>query len=148
MTRHWAASTGHPRSPRGSCMCRFAVACVPRVPYPVARVHVSTFHVRLGGQVRGPGACRSINSTMYGRNARVPSVGRTVDPGVRRFPEQRSPSLEGPALWLPCQPLHQPSGPKTASLMRRETRSWMEINQDPNRSHPRDDGPEPVRLET
>lgn len=44
---HWP-----PTFARGSCMCRFTVACV--APCSAPRTQVGTFPVRLGGQVRVP----------------------------------------------------------------------------------------------
>lgn len=146
---HWP-----PRSPVVPACAGLQLHVQPRVvPQPVPRYLPRQAWWPGTRTHAAPAPPRAINSTMYGRDARMASVGRLIPVSggfqksagrVSRGRPSGSPqhlsTLSTSDSTTPCARL-APSGSKTgrpASVMRRETRSWMEINQDPNWSPPRD----------
>lgn len=114
---HWPSTLAH-----GSCMCRFTVACVAPCAVPRTQVPSQSGLVARYAYQKNAGQ-KIVQCTMYGRDARMPSVGRLIPVSGGFQNSAVRVSRAGPLL--SCQPAPAPappSGPKTATLMRRETR--------------------------
>lgn len=141
---HWPSKNA--RSPMVPACAGLRLHCCPHVPQPqlyTTRLPKVPSQSGLVTQVRGPPGRgqgpKNSSSLVYGRDARMPSGGRLI-PVSGGFQNRAAP---GPLCTTPVRPQDgktarsarsaRSSQPALCLLMRRETRSWTEINQDPNR---------------